>query len=626
MPTDPNISLHGLRDDRRNCHALGYMTIAVICFSFIPLVVDLGGGDEKPFLFNVGFRCGLLVGWLVFLLCIYLPMLVDRRVWRGIWDLVHLEMRLISRFKFRQFSLTWVLIGQFQLGLFALSIRFVDISIMAILYETWPIFMVILTANIFRGTDRYRNLNSEMIALFVTGFLGIILVGISQEGTLPGSMEWSALFPGTVLVFLTILLASLSSYSFKWGVDLENSLPQYVRGGRDEDSVQLFGVVMASLLASLLSTPILLTAGIANQETIELSDFTTAFVGGIGTLAIGNILWRKANVISTNLGINALSYLTPALSLGLLFFFSKVSVARFDLLIIGSAAIIAANLLIHFEAEVRLGFKALVLALVACGAIVYLRDEVFSYFSINWSWVASGYFESITLAATVFTLLLAFRVSRLVSRTSEEDGRTFLIYRKLDQLARRGIISPQVCKYVLDIDRANNNSAAEKLAYERARSLIEDVDRPILNEADSQLLSDAESQLDALARSKQVDIHLGEQFALWIFGGITIGLALFSLPSNVAIGWTRLLVDLFAMLISTVVLFLLFHILDLQRERDQQKFENSLTTYGGNLKALVRFFDTKQRSADKWVSLCVGGSLIAIYAIILYYKWLSQHI
>ena len=83
------------------------------------------------------------------------------------------------------------------------------------------------------------------------------------------------------------------------------------------------------------------------------------------------------------------------------------------------------------------GFKALILALGICGAIVYLRDGVFSFLGVDkWQWAGSGYFESITLAATVFTLLLAFRVARLVSRTSEEDNRTFVIYRKLDLLAR----------------------------------------------------------------------------------------------------------------------------------------------------------------------------------------------
>ena len=44
----------------------------------------------------------------------------------------------------------------------------------------------------------------------------------------------------------------------------------------------------------------------------------------------------------------------------------------------GTAAIITANLTMNFEAEIRWGFRALVLALIACGAIVYLRDDVFT--------------------------------------------------------------------------------------------------------------------------------------------------------------------------------------------------------------------------------------------------------
>ena len=61
---------------------------------------------------------------------------------------------------------------------------------------------------------------------------------------------------------------------------------------------------------------------------------------------------------------------------------------------------------------------------------------------VQWDWTGGGYFQSITLAATVFILLLAFRVSRVVTRASDEDNRTFLVYRKLDMLARRNVVDP----------------------------------------------------------------------------------------------------------------------------------------------------------------------------------------
>ena len=67
----------------------------------------------------------------------------------------------------------------------------------------------------------------------------------------------------------------------------------------------------------------------------------------------GSIAWRKANIYTTNLGINALAYATPVLSLIWLFSLGQANVTRVDYLVIGAAAIITANLLINFEAEIR---------------------------------------------------------------------------------------------------------------------------------------------------------------------------------------------------------------------------------------------------------------------------------
>ena len=90
-------------------------------------------------------------------------------------------------------------------------------------------------------------------------------------------------------------------------------------------------------------------------------------------------------------------YAMPVLSLLWLFFFADAEVARFDYLVIGAAAIITANLLINFEAEIRWGFRALLLALGTFGAVVYLRDGVFKFLGVDpWRWTGGGYFESIT--------------------------------------------------------------------------------------------------------------------------------------------------------------------------------------------------------------------------------------
>ena len=84
--------------------------------------------------------------------------------------------------------------------------------------------------------------------------------------------------------------------------------------------------------------------------------------GGI-PIAFAWIAWRKANITTDNLGINALGFVTPIMSLFWLFWIAQARVARWDYLVIGTAAVITANLLISFDAEIRWGFKALILAL-----------------------------------------------------------------------------------------------------------------------------------------------------------------------------------------------------------------------------------------------------------------------
>jgi len=87
-------------------------------------------------------------------------------------------------------------------------------------------------------------------------------------------------------------------------------------------------------------------------------------------------------------------------------------------------------------------------------------------------------------------------------------------------------------------------------------------------------------------------------------------------------GWTRLLADLVAMLASSVIVFLLVHIQDLQRERDEHKLEfadlgQDYRHYG------VRFLDVKQRQFDQWLSIIVGIAIVAAYAALLSHKWLG---
>ena len=102
----------------------------------------------------------------------------------------------------------------------------------------------------------------------------------------------------------------------------------------------------------------------------------------------------------------------------------------------------------------------------------------------------------------------------------------------------------------------------------------------------------------SLIRSKQLGVILGELFALVIFAGMTIVVALLLRP-NESLAYTRFFVDVFAMLISAVVIFLTVNVWDLYHERAVRQVRER-AEYGDYV---VRFPDTERPMADLWLSV-----------------------
>ncbi len=348
------------------------MLFAVVGFSVIPLLVASGNGANSPFLFSAGLRLGLGLGHVCFLSVVFGSVLLRS----GVLSLIFSRVL--------KWSMLFVLINQFEYGLFAWATRFVDISVAAVLFETWPILLILLTAFLFRGEVRYRKITPDMILLLVIGFCGFAFVAASQSG---GFGDWnSSMFLDTLIglaiVLMAVIVSSFSAFGFRWGSDLSRALPPEIVGGRNQDLTDICCVLIASCIGNFVGSGLNAIVGLASGETIPSGAIVIAVVGGIFAHASANIAWRSANLMTDNLGINAISYATPIFSLVWLFLFAEVDVARLDYLLIGAAAIITANLLINFEAEIEFGFKALILSLWACGAVVYLRPE-------EWVWVGS---------------------------------------------------------------------------------------------------------------------------------------------------------------------------------------------------------------------------------------------
>ena len=323
----------------RSRTASGLMLASVFLMSFIPLFVAFGGGGS-PLIFNAAWVVGGFVGCALTLLIVFPRMLFSGEVWKVIVS------RALS------LAMLWWVVGFLNLGLYAWSTQFIDVSVAVMLYEIWPIFLVMLTAWLFRKEARYRKITANTIFPFGFAFLGIVSVIASQAGGIDAfaSVDTGGvnLAIGVALAFGSMGLAAVSAFGNRWAADLASELSE-LPGNRErgKDRLELFGVVVGIAIRSLISLPFITSVGFMLNEPISPDALIWGATGGLFVAAVGAILWRMANLISTDLGINVMAYLAPALALFWLYAFSRVGDVDVWSLAVGAVLILGANLLMR---------------------------------------------------------------------------------------------------------------------------------------------------------------------------------------------------------------------------------------------------------------------------------------
>ena len=251
--------------------------------------------------------------------------------------------------------------------------------------------------------------------------------------------------------------------------------------------------------------------------------------------------------------------------------------------------------------------------------------------NLLWKVADAGYFEALALSATVFTLILSFRVSRLAGRIRDEDERALRLFRELSSLSRRGVIAPEACLEVLRIDQVQGDELED--AYNRARYwVLQAMSHAWGRDADRLTL--VELELDSLVHSRRQGINFGELCFLFIFCGITIGLALSARPD--AGGFIAFVIEVFTMLFSAEVVFLTLNVLDLQHHRKGDLLQERAglpaswselgldefisSQHGGYA---VVFQEEAQRTAEQWISVVGGVAIVCAYVWLLGHKWLG---
>ena len=593
--------------------ALKYVAWAALLFSSVPLAIDKLGSSRVPFVVGAG----ITVGYAIFTE-------VARRISSSQHQVTYNDILRRCRSDAVSGTNIILLLGIAALNAFdflflAWSTSFIDTAASSSLYELWPLTWFLTMQYVDRRRHHSKissrvSLMTVSLMLLGTGALALIVYSVRT----PNAVDSAPAIPmfGILLALMAPVLGGLAALNF-----LLADRILYGRGSSTDDGWTLLSdrsisseraeetiAHAAQAISHALAAPVALLLAVTKGGFPSLS-WTSAFIGGVLCGALlsgpGGALIRRSHIISSHREIITLQYIAPILALGWLALFTEISVGRLDFLIFGTVTIVAINMLINVDPEMpdgeqmsgpeestlstpsnadpvpiqaRYSLKALVLCLLGFGMFIYFRDELLP--GEEFGWADGDYWAVLSLAATIFALLLAFRLTRVEGLVLNEDHRTFGLIRRIEMLPSEMFTSPthsntkeELLRNVRGLNRAHRLSEYQ-IAYENAHSILSSLARSVFEHDiahsydERREIAEIRTEVDALAHGRQHAREFTERIALWMMGGIIVALCLAVPPQH--LGWARLLAETFSMLLASVVVFLLFHLADMRRSRGDE--------------------------------------------------------
>ena len=670
---------------RIDAKAISLVGAAAIASSLVPLMVDIATSTRTPL--TVG--CGIFVGYLAYNILLRKIKYADAELsYRSI-----MQRYGSGQVPYLQSLVLYVAAVANVTGyiMYSWSTSYIDTAVTAAVYEFWPITWFVA----MRYIDRSRHQKTDPTTVpFSTRILLILgamaLIPLVYSTQMPASASGPAGISaiGVILAVLAPILGGIGALNLllvdriMYGasptmVD-DWEVIQRLQEDRDSGSISkaqygkkhaLVGesiITAIQVIVRLSVLPFVLMLAIVERGS-PLGLVSWEMFGGIltGLLLVGpaGIWLRRAHLISENREVISLQYLVPILSLAWLGLFREISVPQLDLLIFGTIAVVAINMLINVDPEAadeavrsresdegtgyrtedstaasdrsaiqgRLSLKALVVSLVGFGMFVYYREDLLP--GGDFSWIPGDYWAVLSLASTVFALLLAFRITRIEGLLNAENLRTFDIIRRIEQLpsvifvehgdgSRKDLINR-----VRELNHATSLDDYRTAYYRcrRAIALLEGSQTALHEDsqgANSMAIADVSRDIDALAHGRQHGREFAERLALWLIG-ITIVMVSLALPIQPS-GWAQMLSEFFVIVLSSVVVFLLFHLADLRRSRSDELLmeKKDLDSESPEWQELPEglFVRFRNRRSLRWqrafAGLIVFGSVAALLGIL----------
>ena len=352
------------------------MILSVMFYSMVPVLLAAGESHKSPLVFNAISSLFSCFGMIIILYLFYKDKLMSLEMWRVFGQ------------NWKKWTLLGVFLGNLDYLFFSFALKYVTVSVVVILYETWPIFFMLFLGLMSKNENIYEKLNTQKLIYITISFMGMAMVIISQSEDGVLSSFSIALLLGILLSLTAAALGALdSSSAIKWSRGIHNKIN---KSNRSETIVyfSMIGILLANLLIAVLGFS--LNNIMTPDLEISTKSIVISAINGFVLLTAARVFFIKANVETKKLEMNTISYMGPILTLILLFSAGYVDVSRIDWLLIGASGIIMSNVFLNFRKTTRSFITKLTMSFWLSGVISHtpifstshLTDQIVIFFGI----------------------------------------------------------------------------------------------------------------------------------------------------------------------------------------------------------------------------------------------------
>ena len=335
-------------DPARQSRATRFMLVAVIGFSAIPVYIAVADTHRAPFVFTAFLYAGQFVGLGAYTLLTYRALFFRRG-----------PLGVIARQVVRP-TMLLTLTGYLNYAFYSWSTEYIDPAVTTVIFGGWTFTTVLFVGWTFRSERRYERTSGALVGFMLIGFAGFALAILSQRADIfdfgQGAAPLIEVGIGVLLAVISMSMATLGSFVLKWGVETAQRVDAVADHPYEQSELEVAGVLTGIVVAALVAIPVNLVLGLARGEStvglwsggIALADYGLAFGVGLFSLGFCTMLFRRANLMTRNLGIIGMTYGTLPVSLLWLALLGEIEVERPLYLAAGAALIVVSNLLVHF--------------------------------------------------------------------------------------------------------------------------------------------------------------------------------------------------------------------------------------------------------------------------------------